>query len=261
VSSIALAQQSLSPDGAPAAVTYLTALGLEASIEWQMEPGEQMALAALLTGLRPKLAIEIGSRYGGSMQVLSRYAEKVISLDIDPSCRERLGGKFPNAEFITGPSQETFPKLLKQLESEQAELGFVLIDGDHTARGVQGDIRALLDYRPECPLFAFMHDSFNPPVRQGIREAGWQRSNHVHSVELDFVHGILCKGGDAHREMWGGLALAQFSPEPRTGPLTVTARMEHLFQVVRRHSVHWFFDPPTLRRRVVRKSRKLLGLK
>jgi hypothetical protein len=235
-------------------------VGIDPGIEWQMQPGEQAALIALLQGLRPKVAVEIGSRYGGSMQVLARYAERVISVDIDPTCRDRLGPRFPNAEFVTGDSKLTFPPLMKRLEQERAEVGFVLIDGDHTAAGVQADVRGLLDYRPACPLFVVMHDSFNPPVRQGIRTAPWSQSRYVHSVELDYVHGMLATGGEDDREMWGGLALAVLLPEPRPGPLAVTARMDRFFRLVYRRSVHWPLDPPTLTRRALRKCRRMLGL-
>jgi hypothetical protein len=255
------------PDGWPvnaaaagAVSAYARVVNVDPAIEWQMQPGEQTALIALLHGLRPKVAIEIGSRYGGSMQVIARYAERVISVDIDPTCRDRLGSRFPNAEFVTGNSKVTFPPLMKRLEQEQAEVGFILIDGDHSAAGVQADIRGLLDYRPACPLFVVMHDSFNPFVRKGIRTAPWADSAYVHSVELDFVHGILVNGGEEDREMWGGLALAVLLPEPRSGPLTVAARMERLYRLVYRRSVHWPLDPPTLTRRVVRKCRRMLGL-
>ena len=238
--------------------TYDDALGIDSSIRWQMEPGEQAALVALLAGLRPQLAIEIGSRDGGSMQVLSRYAERVISLDIDATCRERLGPIFHNAEFITGTSSQTFHPLLEQLEREASELGFVLIDGDHSANGVRRDIECLLDYRPQCPLFVVMHDSFNPNVRNGIRAARWGDNEWVHSVELDYLPGILARGGEEHREMWGGFALAILLPVPRSGELVVTARMQHMFEAVFRHSVHRFFDPSTLARRCLGKVHRML---
>jgi hypothetical protein len=207
------------------------------------------------------VAIEIGSRYGGSMQVLSRFANRVISVDIDPTCKDRLSPKYPNAEFVTGNSRQTFPPLMKRLEREGAEVGFILIDGDHTAAGVKADIAGLLPYRPSCPLFVLMHDSFNPDVREGIRTAPWGESSYVHSVELDYLAGVLTIGGQEHREMWGGLALAVLLPESRTGPIIVSARREPFFRLVYRRSAHWPYDPPTLAKRVVRKAKRMVGLK
>ena len=260
ISAVAPTHQWLAPNGDRAATAYTAAVGLDPTIEWQMQPGEQTALVALLAGLRPKVAIEIGSRYGGSMQVLHRYADRVISLDIDPTCRERLGGKYPKSEFVTGDSKATLPPLMEQLTKEGADVGFVLIDGDHSAVGVQGDIRGLLKYRPRCPVFVVMHDSFNPDVRNGIRTAPWAESPYVHAVELDYLPGVLALDADAHREMWGGFALAVLLPEPRAGALAVTARMEHVFRIVYRRSAHWPLDAPTLAKRVVRKCRRIAGL-
>jgi cephalosporin hydroxylase len=258
---IAPTHQWLCPGGDDAAAkAYTTALGLDPTVEWQMQPGEQSALVALLAGLRPKVAIEIGSRYGGSMQVLHRFADRVISLDIDPTCRERLGPKFPKSEFITGDSKSTLPPLMKQLEQEHAAVGFILVDGDHSAAGVQGDIRGLLHYRPSCPLFVILHDSFNPHVREGIRTAPWSENPYVHAVELDYVPGVPVLDVDAYREMWGGFALAILLPEARPGTLETTARMDHLFRTVYRRSAHWPLDPPTLTKRVIRKCRKVVGL-
>ena len=98
--------QWLCPNGDRAAVVYTETIGLDPSIEWQMQPGEQTALIALLAGLRPKVAIEIGSRYGGSMQVLHRYCERVISVDIDPTCQKRLGSASPNLNSSRGTRRQ-----------------------------------------------------------------------------------------------------------------------------------------------------------
>jgi hypothetical protein len=261
MSSIALAPQCHAPEGRrDAAAAYAAAVGVDPSVEWQMEAGEQTALVALLAGLRPKVAVEIGSRYGGSMQVIARYAQRVISLDIDPTCQARLGPTYPNAEFITGPSQQTFGPFLKTLQRDNAELSFVLIDGDHSAQGAKGDIECLLNYRPRCPLFVLIHDSFNPQVRSGIRTARWSENRYVHSVELDFIPGKLAKGGDENREMWGGFALAILMPETRAGDLQISARMQHMYEAVFRHSAHWFFDPQTLAARCVRKLKRMCGI-
>ncbi len=249
-------------NNATAALTdYAKLIGIDPAIEWQMESSEQLALLALLQNMKPECAVEVGSRWGGSMQILSRFAKRVISCDIDPTCKDRLGPSYPNVEFVTGDSQQTLPILLKQLQNDGVKLGFLLIDGDHTAKGVQADIAGLLEYVPSCPLYVILHDSFNPDVREGIRSATWSKNLHVHSVELDFIPGVLHQGGDAHREMWGGFGLALLRPERRNGDLIISARKEALFRAVFRHSVHWFFDPPTLTKRAARKLRKLVGMK
>src|SRR5437868_8530331 len=57
---------------------------------WEMSPSEQVALVFLLEYLRPKVAIEIGTRFGGSLQVLSHFSDRVYSLDIDAEVPSRL---------------------------------------------------------------------------------------------------------------------------------------------------------------------------
>ena len=72
--------------------------------EWMMSPAEQMAVIYLLETLRPRVAVEIGTRMGGSLQVLAHFAEKVYALDLDPEVPERLKGRHANVEYIIGPS-------------------------------------------------------------------------------------------------------------------------------------------------------------
>ncbi len=224
-----------------------------------MESSEQLGLVALLQNLRPDCAIEVGSRWGGSMQVLSRYADRVISVDIDPTCQERLGPTYSNAEFVTGDSKEMLPPLFRRLQAEKVKVGFVLIDGDHSAEGVKNDVEALMGYVPACPMYVIMHDSFNPAVRQGITSVRWAENPHVHSVEVDFIPGVLHVGADVHREMWGGFALAVLRPELRLDQLVISTRKAPLFEAVRRQSSHWFWDPAALAGRIGRRLRRLVG--
>jgi hypothetical protein len=225
--------------GSRSAVDECSALfDIDPGVEWQMETSEQMCLLALAQKLRPECVVEVGSRFGGSMQVFSRYAKRVISCDIDPTCRERFGHKYPNAEFIVGPSQQTLAPLLAKLQQEQVQVSMMLIDGDHTYTGIQADIHALRDYRPACELFIIMHDSFNPFMRGGIRAARWSENPHVHSVEIDFITGIMHFKKNYYRQMWGGFALAIMKPERRVGPVIMTAKTESLFRSCTRTSAH-----------------------
>ena len=157
--------------------------------EWLMSPAEQVAMLFLLEQLRPKVAIEIGTRFGGSLQVLARFCERVYSLDIDPDVPRRLEGKYPNVEYLIGPSDETLPPLIDRLQREGAELGFALVDGDHSTEGVRKDIDNLLRYRPIVPFYIVMHDSFIPSCRDALKQANWSANAHVHAVDLDFTTG------------------------------------------------------------------------
>jgi hypothetical protein len=197
---------------------------------WQMSPAEQIGLIYLLQQLQPKVAIEIGTRFGGSLQVLAKYCEQVYSLDIDPEVPVRLAGQYQNVEYLIGPSTQTLPALLKKMSAGKAELAFVLVDGDHSAEGVRADINALLQFQPVVPLYIVMHDSFNPECRSGLRAAAWAECSHVHLVELDFVGGIINPSPAFRGQLWGGLALGLLLPEPARSRVQITSRAELTFQ-------------------------------
>ena len=193
---------------------------------WMMSPAEQVGLTHILQNRRPKVSIEIGTRLGGSLQVLAKFSEKVYSLDINPDVPRVLAGKHPNVEYRVGSSTETLPALLKQLSDEGAEVGFVLVDGDHSTEGVRADIDNILKYVPRCPLYITMHDSSNPAVRRGLKGASWSACPHIQFVELDFIPGHVNPSPQCSTQLWGGLCLALMTPERRQGRFEVTGRAE-----------------------------------
>ncbi len=207
-------------------------------------------LISLLEALRPEYAIEIGTAQGGSLAALARFAKRVYTLDIDPTCRQRLEPHFPQVEFVTGHSRQTLPLLLQRLQTAQCPLSFILIDGDHSRQGVRQDIENILKYRPLRPLLVVLHDSFNPECRQGMLEANWAMSPYVHQVELDYVTGVFLARPDRYREMWGGLAIAQLYPSERQQPLVIQTESDLLFQTVRERQIN--------HRRIDHRIRRLL---
>lgn len=226
------------------------ALGKPSTIQyWMMSPAEQVALAFLLGQLRPKVAIEIGTRFGGSLQVLFHYSDLVYSIDVDPEVPTRLTERFPKVKFLTGPSDEILPSLIDRLQREKCEVSFALVDGDHSTEGVRRDINNLLRFQPVVPLYVVMHDSSNGACRQGLRQAKWAANPHVHAVELDFVPGCV-NPSPAFR---GGLALGILLPYERSGRFEVTARSEQTLKAVARGQT-------ALYRRVGRRiKRSILG--
>jgi len=190
-------------------------------------------LAAILARLKPRCAIEVGTYRGGSLSLISQYAESVFSIDIDPSVPERFS-KFDNVSFLTGPSELVLPALLRELDQASMPVEFILIDGDQSAAGVRRDIESLLDYTPLRPLIVLLHDGFNPECRRGMMDANWGRSNYVQFVDVDFIPGrIIEHGGKGDGEMWGGLAMAYFLPVARSGELLVSASAHRTFEAMR----------------------------
>jgi hypothetical protein len=210
-------------------------------LNWQMTRWEKYGFTSILEAAQPKVGIEIGTYRGGSLQVIANYAEKIYSLDLDASLSDRLGRQLPNVEFLTGNSRLILPALLNRIMEDGEELGFVLIDGDHSTEGVRCDINLMLRYRPVRPVFIVFHDSFNPDCRQGILSADWAGCDYVHYVEVDFVPGVYhfeAFDTAAPRSMWGGLALAIMRPERRAGPLFIHQSQKGLSEAVFRSSRH-----------------------
>jgi hypothetical protein len=233
-------------------------------LQWQMTPAERLALVGLVNAIRPARAIEVGTAQGGSLQVLADVAERVYALDVDPTVTERLA-RFSNVEFIVGDSARTLPKLMARLQADRTPCEFVLIDGNHAYEGVKRDINAVLQYEPLSPMYIVMHDSFNPSCRRGIRDAAWAASPYVHSVELDFIQGwyhTLADGAHIDRQMWGGLALAILSPEPRTDALVVKESQLPTFSRMYEISSHrpsWTKRARQALTRPVRRARRMLA--
>ena len=175
-----------------------------------MSFGERAALEGLLSSSRPDLAIEIGTAEGGSLQRLAHHSGEVHSFDlVEPEERFR---SLPNVHLHTGDSHALLPELLARLTEEGRNVGFVLVDGDHSADGVRQDMEDLLDSPAVGRSVILMHDTMNEEVRRGLEAVPWERWDKVTWVELDFVAGFVFKEPLLH-EMWGGLGLVVVDDE------------------------------------------------
>jgi glycosyltransferase involved in cell wall biosynthesis len=198
--------------------------------DWQMHDSERLALTAVLSRHQPYCAIEVGTYRGGSLSLIAQYSQLVFSIDLDPSIPDRLP-QFKHVSFLTGDSGVILPYLLNELNQAGIPVDFILLDGDHTAAGIRRDVAPLLTYTPKKPLFVLLHDSFNPECRRGILEAGWARSPYCHFVDIDFVPGRIVESpGPSRGQLWGGLALAYFSPAERRTELRVASSAEMTFR-------------------------------
>lgn len=249
--------------GLPTTPSQLGTWSTAAGDDWLMTDAERSALETLLSTLRPECAIEVGTYRAGSLRVLAKHAKRVYSIDIDPSCAQRYSAEFPNVEFIVGQSREVLPALLRKLEAEGVHVGLILIDADHSRRGVREDINMALALRPkQHPTYIVVHDSFNPACRRGMKEANWSSNPCVHLVELDFVVGrfVSREEPDSYRQMWCGLALAILLPQPRTGEIIIHENESLMFRTAFWHSAHRFqtyWNPVFLGAAVLRRSKRL----
>jgi glycosyltransferase involved in cell wall biosynthesis len=189
--------------------------------QWQMNDSERLALTALLHRHMPRCCIEVGTYKAGSLSLIAQYAQSVFSIDIDPTIPKRYSF-FDNVSFLTGSSEIILPLLFDELNRQEIAVDFILIDGDHSAKGVKRDLDLVLQYKPKAPLFIVMHDCFNEECRRGMLEANWQSSKYLRWVDLDFIPGRLIEhGGGGSGELWGGLACAYLEPGEHGGIIHV----------------------------------------
>jgi hypothetical protein len=182
---------------------------------WQMGFGERAAIVGLLSELRPRVAIEIGTAEGGSLRRIAAHAGTVHAFDIcepAPELRE-LG----NVVFHIGDSHVLLPAVLERLASEGAEVSFALVDGDHSAGGVAKDVTDLVTSTAFRRGVIVAHDSMNAEVRRGLEQLDFEAWPKVRYVELDHVPGYLFRE-PLEGELWMGLALIVVDEShPRAG--------------------------------------------
>lgn len=174
------------------------------SMEWQMTAGERAALDGLLSNLKPRVAIEIGSAQGGSLARIALHSAKVDSIDIVDA---RTSAPAENVTVHVGDSKEILPSLFAELIEQGVNVDFVLVDGDHSFDGVKGDLELLLGSAATADTAILLHDSFNPWVRLGIEAVRPESFAKVGFCELDFVPGRMASGGEFDGQLWGGFAL------------------------------------------------------
>lgn len=224
-------------------------------LDWSMTRNERYGFIHVLQHVKPKISIEIGTYNGGSLQVISKYSEKVYAIDTDSTIVERLGSKFSNVEFLIGDSKILVPKLIQDLQAKGDSIEFALIDGDHSTEGVATDIKNLLNYKPLKSLHILLHDSFNPRCRKGMKLYNYNENKHVHYVELDFISGVFAPD-NLNRQMWGGLALIIMLAEKRSAQIQVHQSQLKLYNIAYKHSIHFIKNSLSFLKPVVRLFRK-----
>lgn len=172
--------------------------------EWQMSLGERAAIEGLLASLEPRLALEIGTAEGGSLERIAAHSDHVHAIDLSD---ELLTQRPPNVELHVGDSHAILPGLLEELEGRGERIDFVLVDGDHSAPGARADIETLLRSPATSGSLILVHDSINPDVRAGIESVKLAEHPRVRGFDLDFVSGRLGRAGAFDGQLFGGFAL------------------------------------------------------
>ncbi len=207
VDELALARREptfISPDNRPLPLLNAPA-ALFADTVNQMSFGERAALEGVLSQLKPRLAIEIGTYEGGSLCRIAAHSHHVDTFDLDDLVFDKSALR--NVTFHQGDSKVNLPPVLARYAAQGVAVDFVLIDGDHSPQGAQADLMNVLESRACARTVILLHDTMNAGVRSGIESADLALHRRVVYVELDFVAGYEFYGGDFDRQRWGGLGL------------------------------------------------------
>lgn len=213
----------------------------EFPLYWEMTNNEKIVLLHLLEEIKPEVAIEIGCKEGGSLQLISKCSREVYSLDIDPKV-ELLQLNFPNVHFVIGDSKVTLPLLLQRLADDGKSPAFILIDGEHSTEGVRDDINSILASTITRPLTVLMHDSFNPECRSGMLSANYAANKHIHFADIDFLQGTYSVSKSVQGEMWGGFGLLILNPEIKEGTLDIKQSLQYSFDQTLKLSRHVHYN-------------------
>jgi hypothetical protein len=181
---------------------------------WQMSLGERAALEGVLSQVKPKLAVEIGTAEGGSLARIAAHSDEVHSIDL-------VRCPAPQPDHVTlhvGDSRRLLPELLERFTSEGRTVDFVLVDGDHSRAGVRQDLVDLLDSPAVSRTVIVLHDTFNGEVRAGITDVDFAAHEAVALVELDMTGGYMARTGPFEGQLWGGIGLVVVDAEAERRP-------------------------------------------
>jgi methyltransferase family protein len=188
---------------------------------WQMALSERLALEGLLCDLKPELSIELGTAQGGTLERIAAHSAHVHTFDLEVQVER---SHFPNVTFHEGDNHVLLPQLLRTLEREGSEVGFVLVDGDHRSDGVRRDVEDLLASPALRTTYILLHDTMNEGVLAGLRRVDFEAHPGVLYVDLAFLR-LLQRPATPVSETWGGFGLIVVDRDGRTG-LAPTRRID-----------------------------------
>ena len=152
---------------------------------------DRIMLYALVRGLRPQRAIEIGVRWGGSARIITAAMEdngigRLVGLDPHPEAfrgqPKQLYGRY---KLVSGYSPDDTKVAVREVDGP---LDFVFIDALHIHDAVLADFRGVIPY-----LGMKAHVLFHDTYHQGINEA----ISKILSENPDFVDcGFLTRNPD-----------------------------------------------------------------
>jgi predicted O-methyltransferase YrrM len=152
-----------------------------------MCPTDRLMLYALVRGLRPKLALEIGVRWGGSARIITNAMQDNDLgqlVGIDPMTENfRVGEQELHGRYflLKGYSPQDVPAAVEKLKG--GPLDFVLIDGMHVYDAVKADFEGVMPFLADGAHILF-HDTYHQGIDRAIRDV---LAAHPGLVDCGFI--------------------------------------------------------------------------
>ena len=184
-------------------------------IQWApvwMTRAERLLLFTLTFTLRPSRYLEIGTFKGGSALLVNtamNLAEsngRIVCVDPEPKIAPEHWQRIEHrTTLLTGYSPDILPEAVK---AAGGKFDMVLIDGDHTYKGVMRDAIGVMPYVADGAYLLF-HDSIFVQVAKGLRDFA-----HQYQKELVDFGTLTREVTYQEREndtpvRWGGLRMMQ----------------------------------------------------
>jgi len=134
---------------------------------------DRLMLYSIVRGLRPKSAIEIGVRWGGSARIITNAMEenklgRLVGIDPDTESfrvsRQELHERYI---LVQGYSPEVIPAAVEKAGG--GPLDFVFIDGMHIYDAVLKDFKGVLPYLADG-AHVLLHDTYHQGIDQAVGE-------------------------------------------------------------------------------------------
>jgi predicted O-methyltransferase YrrM len=137
-----------------------------------MCPTDRLMLYALVRGLRPQLALEIGSRWGGSARIITNAMEengigKLAGIDpMTSQFRAKHSDLHGRYILIEGYSPKAIHLAVEKLGGK---LDFVFVDGLHIYDAARADFEGCIPHLAPGAHILF-HDTFHQGIDRAVRD-------------------------------------------------------------------------------------------
>jgi predicted O-methyltransferase YrrM len=142
---------------------------------------DRLMIYALVRGLRPKFALEIGVRWGGSARIITNAMQENgigFLVGIDPITKNfRVGNSELHGRYklLQGRSPEAIPDAVRCLGGQ---LDFVFIDALHIYDAVLSDFMGILTHLA-LGAHVLLHDTYHQGIDAAIRKVVAENSDLV----------------------------------------------------------------------------------